>query len=114
MPTGAVVRIPLSTVTTFTAIRCLLQDTHRDKYGDMYVHDMTLYHKKYGTMRLYHMIKDVFVDEDFPVRLIAQPRPIELGGPSQYMCFCCPSSNHTNRSSGNCHSKCVSMVVSQT
>lgn len=50
MPTGAV-RIPLSTVTSFTAIRGYLQDNHRDKYGDLYVHDLTLYHCKQRSLR---------------------------------------------------------------
>lgn len=114
MPTGAVVRIPLSTVTSFTAIRGYLQDNHRDKYGDMYVHDLTLYHSKHGAIKLCYLIKDLFVDADFPVQLVAKPQPVELGPSSQFICYCCPCSNHTNRSSANLHNKCVPMVVAQS
>lgn len=82
MPTGAVVRIPLSTVDTFVDIRCVLQVEHRDKYGDMYVDHLTLHHDKYGMLSFCDHIAKVFVDADFPVLLVAKPRPHVPGQPN--------------------------------
>lgn len=68
-PNGSVAHVPLGEIRFVLEIRSLLRVFHSDKFPGKLENELTLHHGKFGGLAGLVPVKELFVDEDYPVML---------------------------------------------